>query len=455
MGFASDSVSSSSVAARLDRLPIGGFHRDMVKLLCYIFFFELGDLNAFSFAAPAVRQHWHLPLTTLSFIVSASFIGMFVGATTGGWFSDRMGRRRALIVTTMWFSIGSLLSACAWNVPALFATRLLTGAGLSAMTVVAMTYISEMFPARKRGAYQAWILMIGLCGIPATAFFARGVIPLASWGWRLVFVWGASAIAFPLFARHLEESPRWHENQGRFADAEEILSRIERRAEQESGPLPAPRAEAKVATGTAAPGSAISSGGFRALLAPGTRPRTILLVSIWLAQTAGFYGFSAWVPTLLAERGFSIIQALERSSLMSIGAVPGAWIATKISDRWERKSLIAIVALMIGTCGMIYGLSFQTPMIVVFGFLVAMLQQVFAPLLYAYTPECFPTAVRNTGAGVSYGLGRLSNALGPLLIAYLFGHYGYSSVFVYIALCWVAVALMVTVFGPKTKERAL
>ena len=46
-----------SAAARLDRLPISSFHRDIVKLLAYIFFFELGDLNSFAFAAPGVRQH--------------------------------------------------------------------------------------------------------------------------------------------------------------------------------------------------------------------------------------------------------------------------------------------------------------------------------------------------------------------------------------------------------------
>ena len=57
----------------------------------------------------------------------------------------------------------------------------------------------------------------------------------------------------------------------------------------------------------------------------------------------------------------------------------------------------------------------------IFGFLVAMGQQVFAALLYAYTPECFPTQVRNTGTGVSYGMGRLANGLvGPFIVAFLF-----------------------------------
>jgi len=57
-------------------------------LLGFVFFFELGDINSFSFAAPAIRVGWHLSIQTIGFITSATFVGMFVGATTGGWFSD-------------------------------------------------------------------------------------------------------------------------------------------------------------------------------------------------------------------------------------------------------------------------------------------------------------------------------------------------------------------------------
>ena len=445
----------SSVAVRLDRLPITSFHRQMVKLLGYIFFFELGDLNSFAFAAPAIREAWHLSIYTTGLIVSASFVGMFVGATTGGWFSDRLGRKRALIVTTLWYSIFSLLNAFAWNTTALFVTRLLTAVGLSAMTVVAITYISEMFPASKRGTCQAWIMTIGLCGIPATAYVARFIIPMAPWGWRAVFVWGSLGMLFPLFANRLEESPRWCANRGRTADAEDVLARIEQRVQQEAGPLPPIATQPTVAAPAVDHAIELGRGGFGALFSAGTRNRAALLIGIWVFQTLGFYGFNAWVPTLLAERGFSVMRALEQSSVISIGAVPGAWIAATISDRWERKSLIAIVALAVATCGMIYGLSFQTSTIVIFGFLVAMGQQVFAPLLYAYTPECFPTEIRNTGAGVSYGLGRLGNAFGPLLVAYLFNHYGYTSVFAYIAVSWAMVAILITTFGPRTKGRAL
>jgi len=448
---------SVRAALRLDRLAVSAFHRRTAALLAYVFFFELGDLNSFAYAAPALRQQWELSIRTIATITSASFVGMFIGAMTAGTLSDHIGRKRALRLTTIWYSAMSLLNAFAWDVPSLFATRLLTGVGLSGMTVVAMTYIGEMFPSRVRGGFQARILMFGLIGIPATAYVARFAVPHADWGWRVIFIWGALAIFFPLLARRLEESPRWLERQGRYEEAEQVLARIEResnkglaRPENLVG-LRGP-AVRSAENGATTDGGSI---GIKGLIRSGAGGRALLLISVWFCQTLGFYGFNAWVPTLLAEQGFSIMRTLEQSSAISIGAVPGAWIASLIADRWERKYLIALVAVLVGTFGMIYGLSFNTWVIVIFGFLVAMSQQVFAPMLYAYTAECFPTNARNTGAGLSYGIGRLGNAVGPLIVAFLFTTYGYRSVFAYIAVCWVLVAMLILAFGPRMNARTL
>jgi putative MFS transporter len=126
-----------------------------------------------------------------------------------------------------------------------------------------------------------------------------------------------------------------------------------------------------------------------------------------------------------------------------------------VSDRWERKWSVPAVALIIATLGLAYGMSRTPVTIVVFGFLVEMSLRTFASLLYAYTPECFPTEIRNAGAGLSYGMGRLANIVGPLVIAFLFKNYGYTSVFVYIAAAWLVVAITVGVFGPATRTRAI
>ena len=100
-----------SAAARLDRIPIASVHRKIMWIVVIVFFFEVADVNTFSFAAPAIMKAWNLSISTISVIVSATFIGMFFGAVTGGWFSDRVGRKKALMITTIWYSGFSLLNA--------------------------------------------------------------------------------------------------------------------------------------------------------------------------------------------------------------------------------------------------------------------------------------------------------------------------------------------------------
>ena len=76
-----------------------------------------------------------------------------------------------------------------------------------------------------------------------------------------------------------------------------------------------------------------------------------------------------------------------------------------------------VFGAVIAICGLFYGLTFNPIMIVVFGFLVNFFERGYTALAYAYSPELFDTRSRSLGTGVSYGLGRLSNAVGPLIIA--------------------------------------
>jgi putative MFS transporter len=444
--MATTETAQYSTAARLERIPISSFQHQIMWILGFALFFEIGDVNTFSYAAPAILRQWHLSISEIGFIVSATFVGMFVGAMSGGWFSDQIGRKRALIYTTLWYSGFSLLNALVLGPLGLLITRLMTGIGLSAMTVIGTTYISEMIPATKRGTYQGLTMTIGLLGIPVTANVARFLIPLAPWAWRLVFVWGSLGALFAFFASRLEESPRWFENHGRMAEAEEALSRMEERARAELGELPVPcePVPSKAPTHT-----------YLDLFSAAYLQQTIVLIVAWICETLGFYGFMAWVPTLLVSHGFSLVNSLVWSSMISLGAVPGALIAALISDSWERKWLITVVALIVAACGLAYGMSFKTAWIITFGFLVAMFLQTFAPLLFAYTPEAYPTEIRSSGMGLVYGLGRLSNTVGPLLVAFSYNHYGYTSVFVGITVCWVLLAVTVGGFGIRTQGRLL
>jgi putative MFS transporter len=106
---------------------------------------------------------------------------------------------------------------------------------------------------------------------------------------------------------------------------------------------------------------------------------------------------------------------------------------------------------VIAVCGLLYGLTFNPVLIVVFGFLVNLIERGFTALAYAYSPELFDIRGRSLGTGVSYGLGRLSNAAGPLIIAALYTGAGYRSVFFFIAGTWLFGAIALAVFGPRTR----
>ncbi len=307
---------ASELAARLDRLPLSRFHRRVLFGIAFAFFFELADLNTFAYAATGLEKYLGMSVATIADITSASFAGMFIGAAVGGGVADRLGRRRALIWAVLWFSLFSLLNAAAWNAASIAVARFLTGIGLSAMTVIAITYLSETMPKSHRGRMQGAALAIGLAGIPVMAFFARGVVPTGPNGWRWVFVFGALGAVAAIFIARLPESPRWLLEHGDPGAAETTLAGIEAEVAEDTatGQLPPPETRPAEVTRHHDPRDL-----FRGKLAR----RTLMLLAVWIFQTLGFYGFTSFVPVLLAAHGFGLTKSLTFSALITIGAVPG------------------------------------------------------------------------------------------------------------------------------------
>ena len=437
----------TTISARMDRLPITSAHRTAIAALSFAYFFELADLNTFAFAAPGVMKDWGIPVSSVALITSASFGGMFLGAVFGGRFADAFGRKRGFVISILIYALFSVLNALSWNVITLALFRFLTGVGLSAMTIIANTYVSEFFPAHVRGKYMGRIVTIGLVGIPATAFVARWLVPLATWGWRLVFIWGGLGIFALVFAVRMKESPRWHLNRNEGARASAICEELESLAMAEVGSLASP--------GPVMAEPPIGSSAFSQLFEGRQRGRTIMLLLAWIFQTLGFYGFVAWVPTLLVEHGFSMVQSLSYTSLIAICNPLGSLIASDLVERFERKWFITVDGVLIAIFGLGYGLSGTPVFIVLFGALVVMTIQCMAVALYTYTPELYPTAVRSSGMGLAYGVGRLANVLGPFIVSMIFAAAGYLSVFIYIAACWLIVVFVVGVFGPTTTGKSL
>ena len=442
-----DPLAGSSLVARLNRLPVAtAHHKRWVWLLCGVFLFELADLNTFGFAAPGLLKYWHISVGTVGNVTSAAFIGMFVGALVGGRIADQVGRRRALIGASAFYSIFSLVTAASTDVAMLYVFRFLTGVGMEAMTVVGLTYVSEMYPRAFRGRYQSLILGVGLVGIPAMSWFARGVVPMGAGGWRWVFVLGAlGLVAAVLMIRYLPESIRWQEAHGRGTEGESLLAALEAEARARiGGPLPEPRPEAITTPGR-----------FQELFGRRYARRTVVLSLAWIFGILGFYGFNGWIPTLLLEHGYKLTTSLTYTAIISIGAVPGGLFAWPFVDRWQRKYALLAFDVLIAALILFYGFVPSEAVVLVVGFFVSFFLQTQTAFIYSYTPEIFPTRLRGAGAGFTDGLGRLAGFAGGYLVAYIFAGFGYAAVFVYVAIALAAEGVILGVFGERTSRRAL
>ncbi|MEV0208392.1 MFS transporter [Streptomyces sp. NPDC050788] len=434
----------SNALNRLNRLPIGRFHKVTLLAVSFAYFFEFADINTFATTAPKLIKLWGVTIDQVAYVTSMSFVGMFLGSIVASTMADRWGRKRALLVTTLWFGVFSFASVFSWDIVSLGVFRVLTSAGLAAMTVVAVIYVNELYPAAVRGKFQAYAIVIGICGTPATNLVASAIVPLNDWSWRLIYLWGALGILLVLFTRRLKESPRWYESRGDHAKADEVLREIEASVAAEKGPLPEPAPPVDEAPQTRAP--------LKLLLQKKYLIPTLLLTVVWVTQTIGFFGYSSWAPTLLAKEGFSVQKSVFYVALTTVGAPLGSYLAALVTDRFERKWCLAAFGTVIALCGLLYGLTFNPVLIVVFGFLVNMFERGYTALAYAYSPELFDTRGRSLGTGVSYGLGRLSNAAGPLIVASLYQGHGYRSVFYFIAATWLFGAVALAVFGPLTRQ---
>jgi MFS transporter, putative metabolite:H+ symporter len=446
-------MTHSNAANRLDRLPISRLHKVTLIAVAFAYFFEFADINSFATTVPKLVKLWGVTINQIAYVTSLSFVGMFFGSLIASWLADRWGRKKALTITTVWFSVFSFAAVFSWDIVSLGVLRVLTSAGLAAMTVVAVIYVNEIFPAAVRGKYQAYAIVIGICGTPATNLLASFVVPLSDWSWRLVYLWGAMGIIFILFSRHLKESPRWYESKGQFDKADALLTQMEAQVAAEKGPLPEPAPAPAPADAAATKSKPRAS--YKLLLQKKYLGPTILLTVLWVTQTIGFFGYSSWAPTLLAQEGFSVSDSIFYVALTTVGAPLGSYLASLVTDRFERKWCLVVFGTTIAICGLFYGLTFNPILIVVFGFLVNLFERGYTALAYAYSPEVFDTAGRSLGTGVSYGLGRLSNAAGPLIIAGLYTGSGYQSVFFFIAGTWLFGAIVLAIFGPKTRPKPL
>ncbi|MDQ4489306.1 aromatic acid/H+ symport family MFS transporter [Sinomonas sp. ASV486] len=373
-----------------------------------------------------------------------SLVGVGLGALFIAPLSDRFGRRRLLIACVAWFSVFTLAVVIAPNVALFSGFRLLAGLGLGACLPAALAYMADYAKAGS-GASNTTRTMTGYhVGAVATAFLALLVIP----NWRVMFIVGgvAGLVLVPfLWAKLPESLPSAASPAAEPAPATGSALDAGDTAAAPVSPAAAANAQAAAANAQAAKAEKL---GYRSLL---QKPYPLVALGIAVASFMGLllvYGLNTWLPTLMAEAGYSLSSSLTLLLVLNLGAVAGLVLAGWLADRHGAKRVVLLWFGVSAVLLAVLSVKMQNEILLnaavfVTGVFVFSAQV----LVYAWVSQIFPAHLRGTALGFSAGVGRLGAILGPAVtgtlvalgIAYPWGFYVFAAAAVLAVLALVAV----------------
>ena len=183
--------------------------------------------------------------------------------------------------------------------------------------------------------------------------------------------------------------------------------------------------------------------------------RTLMLSVFNFFQTIGYYGFAAWVPTLLIAKGITITKSLEYSFIIAVANPVGPLLGSLVADRMERKWQIVIAAGCIGGFMYLFANETDPTLLIALGVAVTLSNNWMSFSFHNYQAELFPTRIRGRAVGFVYAWSRLSAAFAGLFIAFFLHRGGVPAVGGFIAVAMLLVMITIGGFGLRTRGRSL
>lgn len=443
-----------SIGSRLDRLPIARWHYRLLFLIgAGLFVDGIDNYMGSAVLSQLVEQGWSNNYLNASFI-SLTMMGLFCGSLFAGYVGDRYGRKFAYQINLLIFGLAAIVGAFSLNMYMLIGCRFFMGLGLGAEIVIGFGTFAEFVPARVRGRWTSFLSLVGNCAGPFAMLLSYLVIP--AFGWRVMFILGGIlAIAVWLIRRHMPESPRWCEVQGRHDEAECILCAVEQEIAAEKGlGLNAPGAVWD--TDSARQDNAVVHTGWQGLFRGLMLRRTVAASVCLIAMNTLIYTIVNWMPTIFVQQGISVTKSVGMMALMMLGAPLGVLASAHFTDQFPRKYLAAGLLLSIAGVCQLYSLQTTDELIMLVGFFMTVLIYFYVCFSCSvYVPELFPTETRMRGMGIANAVGRLSAVLSPYGVAWLLSNYGAVSVFQVLNVFVVVIAVMILWLGVETRYKSL
>lgn len=388
------------------------------------------------------KDDLHVTATWEGLISSATLIGIFVGATTFGLLTDKVGRKKMFVADLAGFAIAAVLMFFVQTSWQMFALGLIMGLAVGADYAIGSPLITEFSPTSLRARLTSFLQIAWNLGYVVAFLIGYLITRAYPEQWRLVLASAVVPAALCLIARHgLPESPRWLLAQGRRDEAETVLAELD--WSLESGDF---RAEDDADAERAR---------FWTIFSRDYIGRTIFVLMFWSCLVVPYFAIIFFQADVLAALHMSnpIVSAL----IGTIVALAGAVLGWFLIERVGRRKLLIYPLWITGLALLVVAFGSSLPsMVVAISFFVYLFAYGAASILCGVYPmELFPTAVRTSGVGFSSSVSRIGAAIGTFLLPIALHHWSVGGTMAVMGAVCIAGAIASQYMAPETTGRSL
>lgn len=426
------------------------------------------DMAVISGVLPFLQKQFSLSAFQEGLFVSSALVGCIVGVAFSGELSDRLGRKKPLLISAIFFFLSALGCAFVPSLTGLVLFRFLGGVGIGLASNVVPLYISEIAPAKIRGRLITYYQFALTLGILIAYLTNAGLLSYATSHpvsgdanafnhifseevWRGMLLLGAvPAILFLIGLFLVPESPRWLIQHGRTAEANLILERISTKEEAQSE-------IAQLQVLNKAPNVS-----YKELFSP--RWRKALLIGMLLPLFSQFSGINAIIyygPSILSNAGKSLSNSLVSQVIFGAANMIFTLIAIWKVDSWGRRPLYlygtagaAITLALTGVCFATGATTSIWLLICVLAFLACFAFSI-GPLKFVVAAEIFPSKIRGRAMAISIMVMWIADTIVGQLTPVLLKNIGTAATFwTFAAFCVIAFFTVYKML-PETKGKSL
>ena len=380
------------------------FHAKVLLWCLLILIIDGYDIAVVGIALPSIMQQMGVNASTAGFMASSALFGMMFGAMVLGTLSDRIGRRWALSIGVMLFSVFTAAAGFTKDPISFSVVRFIAGLGIGGVLPVIVAQMVEYSPKKIRSLMTALMTSGYALGGILAAVLGKQLI--GEYGWQVVFIAaGVPVLLIPFILKLVPESMTYLISRSRNGELAEVARNLQPGVKHPAD------AQFVVPTADRVAGAPVSR-----LFQDGRGPSTVLF---WIAFFSGLfmvYALSSWLTKLMAMAGYSLGSALSFVIALNVGAIIGAvgggWLADKFNIKWVLVGMYALGGVLL------YLMTFQTSTELRYLIIGAVGACTTGAQLvaYAYCGQFYPMSIRSTGIGMASGVGRLGAIASPLLI---------------------------------------